>query len=125
MTSTARAGLGRAGEALARRHLEALGYVCIATNWRCRVGELDLVMRDGDCIVFVEVKTRRGEETGRAEEGVTEGQAQRVLASAEWFLAERPDLADLVWRIDVVAITLNRRGVVVRVTHWPNALVLG
>ncbi len=62
---------GRHGEDLARTFLEALGYGFIARNWHCRSGEIDLIMRDGTEIVFVEVKTRHGERAGRAEDAVS------------------------------------------------------
>ena len=61
MSRTARQGLGTAGESHARRHLEGQGYQFVTANWRCPFGELDLVMRDSDMLVFVEVKTRRGD----------------------------------------------------------------
>ncbi len=75
-----------------------------------------------DEVVFVEVKTRRGEASGRAEESVSAAQARRLLATGEAYLETRPDLADLVWRIDLVAITLGTGGRVEAVAHHPNAL---
>ncbi len=72
MSQHDRRALGRQGEAHARRHLEAHGLTFVGANWRCAAGELDLVMRDAEEIVFVEVKTRFGERLGRAEEAVSE-----------------------------------------------------
>ena len=125
MTATPRTRLGRSGEGIARKHLERQGYVFVAANWRCRAGELDLVMRDGDVLVFVEVKTRHGEEAGRAEEGVSPAQGRRILAAAEWFVGERDELQTATWRVDLVAITLDVRGGVTRLTHWSDAVVTG
>ena len=122
MTRTARQGLGAAGEQLARRRLEEAGLQFITANWRCQAGELDLVMRDGDVLVFVEVKTRRGERLGTAEESVTATKARRLLRAAQEFLAQRPDLADLFWRVDLVAVTLAPSGAVDRVTHLVNVI---
>jgi putative endonuclease len=122
---TPRQVLGNQGEGHARRYLEGRGYTLLAANWHCAAGELDLVMRDGDEVVFVEVKTRRGEQAGRAEDAISPAQQRRLLAAGEWFLAERPDLDDLIWRIDLVAITLGSGGVVRRVTHVPNAVLTG
>jgi putative endonuclease len=122
VTQTARQGLGAAGERLARRHLEQLGYAFIAANWRYPGGELDLIMRDGEALVFVEVKTRRGEQLGAAEESVTTAQTRRLLRAAQTFLAQRPDLADLYWRIDLFSVTLTPTGSVSRLTHIPNAV---
>ena len=125
MTVTPRRRLGDFGEAHARRHLETKGYRFLAAGWRCPVGELDLVMSDGDELVFVEVKTRHGEAMGRAEEAVGAAKTRRLFAAAEAFLRERPALAETIWRVDLVAITLDRAGVVREVTHYENALYAG
>jgi putative endonuclease len=122
LTRTARQGLGAAGEAAARRHLERLGYTFVTANWRCPSGELDLVMWDGETLVFVEVKTRRGERLGAAEEGISTAQAARLLETAQRFLLDRPDLADAFWRIDLVAITLSPSGAVARLSHVVDAI---
>ena len=79
-------------------------------------------MRDGDVLVFVEVKTRRGERLGAAEESLTAAQTRRLLRAAQEFLAQRPDLADLYWRVDLVAVTLAPSGAVERLTHLTNAV---
>lgn len=123
MSPTARRRTGDRGEALARDLLEQQGLRWIASNWHCAAGELDLVMQDREELVFVEVKTRRGESHGRAEESVTPAKGRRLLAAAEWFVAEHPDLGQMIWRIDLVAITLDRDGAVVRSTHLVNAIV--
>ncbi len=125
MSSTGRRRLGDQGERHARRYLEAKGYAFVTANWRCPAGELDLVMRDGAEVVFVEVKTRRGEAAGRAEEAIGPGQGRRLLTAGEWFVAERPELADAVWRVDLVAITLDATGAVARLTHAVNAVTTG
>jgi putative endonuclease len=125
MTQTARQVLGAAGEALARRHLERRGYRFVAANWRRAYGELDLIMRDGDALVFVEVKTRHGERLVAAEESVSSAQARRLLRAAQTFMAERADLADLYWRVDLVAITLAPTGAVTRLTHIVDAVHSG
>ncbi|MDQ2652438.1 MAG: YraN family protein [Chloroflexota bacterium] len=118
---TARQGLGDAGEHLARRQLEANGYTCLAEQWRCPTGELDLVMRQGDVLVFVEVKVRRGGLI-EAEQAVTPAQQRRLLAAAQSFLMAHPEFQDLTWRIDILGITLDRGGRVTRVSHMENAI---
>ena len=125
MTRTARQGLGAAGERLARRYLEQRGFQFVVANWRRAHGELDLVMRDGDVLVFIEVETRRGERFGAAEEAVTPAQAGRLLVAAQSFLAERHDLDDLFWRVDLVAVTLSPSGAVSRLTHVVDAVQSG
>lgn len=125
MTAHARRRLGTAGEGHARRYLEAKGYVFVASGWRTPTGELDLVMWDGSELVFIEVKTRRGEAAGRAEDAVSRAQAGRLLATAEAFIAAHPDIASLdpLWRVDLVAITLDRTGAVASLRHFLNAIV--
>lgn len=118
---TARQGLGDAGEHLARRLLEANGYICLAEQWRCPAGELDLVMRQGDDLVFVEVKVRRGGLI-EAEQAVTPAQQRRLLAAAQSFLIAHPAIQDQTWRIDILGITLDRGGRVTRVSHLENAI---
>jgi putative endonuclease len=125
VTQTTRQVLGAAGEQFARRHLEQRGYRFVAANWRRPYGELDLIMRDGNVLVFVEVKTRRGERLVTAEESLTAAQARRLLHGAQSFLAERVDLASLFWRIDLVAITLAPTGAVSRLTHIVDAVRSG
>ena len=125
MTQTSRQGLGAAGERLARRHLEQQGYEFLAANWRRPYGEIDLIMRDGDALVFVEVKTRRSERYGSAEESVTPAPVTRLLRAAESFLAGQPALAHLLWRVDLVAVTLAPSGTVSRLTHITDAIHTG
>ena len=87
-----RADLGRWGERQARLHLEAEGYGIAATNFRCRAGEIDIVAIDGDELVFVEVKTRRGDSFGTAEESISPIRAERLVVVAEEFLQSRQRL---------------------------------
>ena len=67
----AKDALGRRGEAIAARHLEAAGLVIVERNWRCTHGEIDIVARDGGDLVFVEVKTRSSVEYGHPLEAIT------------------------------------------------------
>ena len=121
LVRTARQELGDAGEGHARRQFEADGYLCLAQQWRCPSGELDLVMRRGDDLVFVEVKVRRGGLI-EAEQAVTPAQQRRLLTAAQAFLLDHPKLQDLIWRVDVLGITLDQRGSVTRVTHLENVI---
>ena len=125
MTPTARRQLGDAGEREARRLLEAAGYAFVAANWHCAAGELDLVMQDGAELVFVEVKTRRGERAGRAEEAITASKTAKLLAAGEWFVAKHPEWHGAIWRVDLFAITLGPDGRVERVVHEQNVAATG
>lgn len=121
----ASARLGQVGEQLARRCLERHGYLFVARNWHCASGELDLIMLDGEELVFVEVKTRRGEGAGRAGEAVSPSKAAKLLRSAEWYIAGHTNHQDRVWRIDLVAITVAGSLDTPRVAHYINAIVAG
>lgn len=114
--------LGRWGESVAARYLEAQGYQIVGRNWRCTRGEIDLVARTGETLVFVEVKTRRGRAMGTPEEGVTAQKAQRLLLLGQHYLYAH-NLDDVDWRIDVVAVELDTRGKLLRCEHIPNAVM--
>jgi putative endonuclease len=117
-----RATTGTTGEAHARRFLEGKGYEFIASNWFCQAGELDLIMLDDDELVFVEVKTRRGEAFGHAAAAVTWSKSRKVLKSAEWFVATHERFHEVIWRCDIVAINIDPRTGVASVQHEINAL---
>jgi putative endonuclease len=114
---------GKSGEAHARAWLEGRGYRTVAANWRCPSGELDLVMLHGEELVFVEVKTRTGERFGRAAEAVTPAKQRKLLATAAWFASEHAEHEDRIWRIDIVAVTIDPRTGAARVDHIENAIV--
>jgi len=107
--------LGRFGEEVASRHLAAGGAAILDRNWRCRDGELDLVVRDGAALVFCEVKTRSGERFGSAAEAVVGRKAARIRRLAARWLAEHPHEPSPV-RFDVVLV-LRRPAGHVRVEH--------
>lgn len=99
------AALGRWGEERAAEHLTAAGLQVLDRNWRCELGELDLVARDVDgSVVFVEVKTRSGVGFGEPAEAVGAVKARRLRALAcRWLLEHRPPGAEAL-RFDVVGI---------------------
>jgi putative endonuclease len=117
-----RAGLGLAGEDLAARRLQRAGYAILARRWRCPAGELDIVARDGDCLVFVEVRARRGLARGAAVESITPAKAARLAQLAELYLAAHPDLGQPDWRIDLVAVQLDATGRLLGVEHLVSAV---
>lgn len=118
MTTTDR---GRFGEEVASQALSASGYQIVERNWRCPVGELDLVARDGDTWVFVEVRLRTGDSHGTPEESITHSKQTRLLNAAQVYLSEHA-LTDVAWRIDMVAITLAPSGKVHRLSLYRNAV---
>jgi putative endonuclease len=115
-----RQGLGRRGEEMAAQLLIAKGYEMVARNWRCAAGELDLVAQDGDCLAIVEVRARRGTALGSPEESITLAKQARLVDLAEAYVQEHGWVG--AYRIDVVAIELDRRGRLLRVDHYENAV---
>ena len=117
-----RQGVGRRGEVLAARHLQQLGLDVLDRNVRLPGGEIDLVARERDELVFVEVKTRIGDESLAPDELVGAAKLARLERLAETYVA-RLDRADIDWRIDVVAIVIARNGHLVRIDHFPGAFL--
>src|SRR5215470_13514600 len=110
MTTLTRAELGAFGEQLAVDHLTSLGLRVLARNWRCRYGELDVIAADDAArtVVFVEVKTRTGDQFGGAVQAVTPQKVRRLRRLAGLWLAAQ-DQGWAAVRIDVVAIRIGSR----------------
>ena len=98
-----RRALGAHGEAAAAAWYEANGYEVVARNWRCREGELDLIVRDGRTYVFCEVKTRTSTAFGAPVEAITREKRTRIRHLAARWLSEAPVVAREI-RFDVVAV---------------------
>jgi putative endonuclease len=94
---------GEPGETLACEHLARLGYQIVARNFRCRSGEVDVVAKQGDTTVFVEVKARASASHGEGYEAVTFGKRRRIIRAAQLFAASR-GLFDTPLRFDVISI---------------------
>jgi putative endonuclease len=101
---TAAQTAGDLAESQARAHLERHGLRLITQNWLCRRGELDLVMLDGDTVVFVEVRYRRHAAWGGALESVDTRKQARLAAAAAAFLQQQPRWNRHPCRFDVVAL---------------------
>lgn len=98
---------GAAAEAAARAHLERAGLRFLAANVNYRVGELDLVMRDGDTIVFVEVRYRSERGFGDGLASITTTKRRRISLAAQAWLAANPKFANLSCRFDALAASGN------------------
>jgi putative endonuclease len=114
--------LGDFGERVAAAHLEAKGYRVIERNFRVLEAEIDLVARDGDAVVFVEVRTRKGGAAGMAALSVGPRKAAKLLHAVEWYVERHPDVADLPQRIDVVTVELASDGTLRSLTHYEDAV---
>jgi putative endonuclease len=113
--------LGRRGEEIATSYLQQQGYAILARNWKCPIGEIDIVAREGETLAFVEVRTRRGHRFGTPEESVTPAKQAKLVELAQTYLQEM-GLTDTDWRIDVVAIQMGGRGEVKRLNLIQHAV---
>ncbi len=113
---------GRLGERAARRHLRRLGLKFLTANFRTVRGEIDLVCRDGDCLVFVEVKTRSSEEWGRPARAVDRERRQRMTRCALDYLRRLRNPAVKI-RFDIVEVLL-RDGAVGEIRHLPDSFAM-
>ena len=122
-----RRALGELGERIAAQHLERAGYTILATNFRTRYGELDVVAVDSRCLVFCEVKARiAGTRRGPAGPLDAIGPKKRVRVRAmarEWLAStdasSRPHRAEL--RFDAIGVLMSRSGRLVSLEHVENA----
>jgi putative endonuclease len=117
---------GDKGEELVAAHLQGKGYRIARRNYRCSLGEIDIIAEDGDEIVVIEVRTRRMPCLVRPEETITRAKAARLVRLAEHYLdstgqEERP------WRVDVVAVEMDSSDRPLRVEQYRDAVaeVLG
>ncbi len=109
---------GFIGEKLALDYLLSKNYEPLTKNYSTKFGEIDLVMRDGNITVFVEVKTKKGVNFGTPEDMFTHGKYERVKRMATVYLNGR----DVPCRIDMVAVTLDSNDQLVSLKHYPNVL---
>ena len=107
----AKDALGRRGEAIAARYLVGAGLSIVESNWRCPQGEIDLVARDGDELVFVEVKTRSSVAFGHPLEAITAAKLARLRRLAAAWCEAHPGNHDRI-RIDAVAVIARTLGVI-------------
>lgn len=114
----ARSKLGRAGEDLAARHLESLGFAILDRNFRCREGELDLVARRGRTLVICEVKTRHDSPFGTPADAVDLRKQARLRGlAARWLSERKPGRVEV--RFDVVSVIVRQGKAAV--VHIPDA----
>ena len=98
---------GQDAERHALEHLQQQGLRLLAQNWLCKRGELDLVMLDGDTVVFVEVRYRKNTQWGGALDSIDERKRQKLIFAAQYFLQRESRWANAPCRFDVIAIDSN------------------
>jgi len=112
--------LGDLGERLAVDALQRRGYDILTRNWRCPLGEIDIIAQDHATLVIVEVKTRRGRSAGTPEQGVDARKQAKLCELAQCYIQSASWEGDV--RLDVVGVELSPGGKLLRVTHWPGAI---
>jgi len=112
---------GILGEKLARDFLKKRGYHIIETNYRCPEGEVDIIARHKDFLVFIEVRTKTSLKFGSPEESITTAKKERLRAIAAHYQQTHDHLPQS-WRIDVVAVELNQKGKPSRIELIENAV---
>ena len=116
-----RRDVGILGEKLARDFLKKRGYRIWETNYRCPEGEIDIIARDRDYLVFIEVRTKRSTEFGTPEESITPAKMHRLAAVTSHYRQTHSNLPSS-WRIDVVAVELDQKGKLSRIELIENAI---
>jgi len=111
--------LGKIGEEIATQFLQQKGYQIIERNFQKRYAEIDIVARDGNTLVFVEVKTRIGKQFGLPEEAITPWKMRRLIRSCQYYKLLHPYLPESL-RIDVVSVLLLSEESVEKITHYKN-----
>lgn len=96
--------IGTEKEELAAEFLKNIGYQIYEKNFRCKIGEIDLIAFDGECLVFVEVKYRKRCQNGYPEEAVTLKKQRTISKVALWYMMERDWSCSMPSRFDVIAI---------------------
>ena len=112
---------GILGEKLAKDFLKKRGYRILETNYRCPEGEIDIVAKHKDSLVFVEVRTKTSLGFGSPEESITPAKQEKMRAAAFHYRQTHNNLPPL-WRIDVVAVELNQKGEPSRIELIENAV---
>ncbi len=112
---------GILGEKLAQDFLKKRGYRILETNYRCPRGEIDIIARHNESLVFVEVRTKMSLNFGSPEESITQTKRAKIKAAATHYQQTHRNLPQL-WRIDMVAVELNKKGKISRIELIENAV---
>jgi len=112
---------GDRGEKEAKAFLKKKGYRIRETNWRCREGEIDIVAEKSGCLVFVEVRTKTGDEFGSPGDSVNAAKKAKLVSTALSYLSSHRDAPE-AWQIDFIGIKLDANGKPAKIEHIENAV---
>ena len=112
---------GALGEKLASEYLKKKGYRIIATNYRCPIGEIDIIAKHQDCLAFIEVRTKNNRSFGPPEESISRTKKKKMRLTAAYYL-NRMKKPPEIWRIDFVAVEIGENGKASRLEVYENAV---
>ena len=116
-----RINTGKKGEKLACDFLKKRGFRILETNYRCPEGEIDIITKYKDCLVFTEVRTKTSQQFGSPEESITYAKKRRMIAQARHYIQKHGNQLPL-WRIDFIAVELDKKGKPLRIELIENAV---
>jgi len=111
---------GETGEQIAARYLHRKGFRLLEHNYRCKIGEIDLIAEERGTLVFIEVKTRKSLVSGAPEEAVDREKKRKICRAANWYLQPWQRWPQRI-RFDVIGIELDENDCVTAIRHTPNA----
>lgn len=114
--------IGILGEREAEKYLKKNGFKIICRNWRTRYGEIDIIAKHGEVLIFVEVKTARVGRGVRPEENITYFKSKNLLRSAKSYMLINKIKPNVAWQIDVIAIDINEEGMILNLRHIKNVI---
>lgn len=101
--------LGKRGEEIAKEYLISKGYYIVQTNFRCKIGEIDIIARKDDYLIFVEVKTRINENYGKPVESISQHKVKKIIYTAKVYLSMKKQ-HDINVRFDVIEVMVDNNG---------------
>jgi len=111
---------GELGEGVAVNYLVKKGYRVLERNYRCRYGEIDIIAKKNDNLIFVEVKTKTSDFFGAPEEMVDDCKLEKINNTIDYFMGERKGGDEINIRVDVIAVKIDRRGRLESIKHIEN-----
>ncbi len=115
-----RIALGKTGEKLAQDYLKRKGYRILEANYRCTIGEIDIIAEKKGRLAFIEVRTRSSREFGTPEESITEAKKEKLASLCMEYVSSHNVSRE--WHLDLVAVEFNREGKLQRIDHLPDVL---
>ena len=112
---------GAKGEDIAADHLNKKGYRIVLRNYNCPLGEMDIIAFDGDCLVFIEVRSRWSDRFGTPEESITKDKVARLTKIGRYYLAKEIR-KEVPCRFDFIGIMLDNKDNVIRLNHLENII---